>query len=343
MKITANKVDGFLERNAPGQRAVLLYGPDGGLVRERAERLMRLVVEDAADPFRIAELTAAAVCEDPARLGDEVAAMSLIGGRRVIRVREAGDAVAELLQGVLETGDGDALIIVEAGNLAPRSRLRGLFEKADNAAALPCYGDEGAALQSVVLNTLKTRGISADRDAVAYLCDNLGSDRMVSRSELEKLALYIGDGGTVTLADAMASVGDSAAMALEDIAFATGGGDHNALSRALARAYQEGANPVAVLRIAGRHFQRLHLAAGMVADGAGVDQALRSLRPPVFFKRADDFRAQIMRWPLPRLATALDALSEAEIRCKSTGMPAQTVCGQALLRLASLSAVSQRN
>ncbi len=342
MKISANKVDGFLDKAASDLRAVLIYGPDSGLVRERAMRLLRLVVEDPADPFRVVEFTAATLRNDPARLSDETAAMSLVGGRRVIRLRETGDAAAPALQEALKSGEGDALIIVEAGNLAARSRLRSLFEKLDSAAALPCYSDEGMALQSVVRETLSAHSISIDRDAVEYLCQNLGSDRLVSRSELEKLSLYVGDGGAATLADAVACVGDSAALALEDIAFATAGGDPAALNRALSRAYHEGAQPVSVIRIVSRHFQRLHLAAGVVADGASTDAALKSLRPPVFFKRADAFRKQLRRWNRTRLASALVALSEAEVQCKSTGLPAQAICGQALLRLTAVASVAAR-
>ena len=335
MKVKPSGVAAFLRKPPRDLVAALIYGPDAGLVRERGNDLLLTVVDDAADPFRIADIAAATLREDPARLPDEADAIAMTGGRRVVRVREAADGLTELFAGFLGDGGGDALVIVEAGALAARSRLRRLFEDGSNAAALPCYGDEGDGLEAVIRETLGARGVTADSEALAYLCDNLGMDRMVSRAELEKLALYVGDGQTAALADAVACVGDSAVMTLEDIAFAAGGGKHGDLVRKLARAYQEGSTPVAVLRAAARHFQRLHFAVGRIAGGEAADGVIRSLRPPVFFKRTGDFRAQLHAWPTGRLATALDVLTEAEIQCKSTGLPAQEVCGQALLRLAS--------
>ena len=201
--------------------------------------------------------------------------------------------------------------------------------------AVPCHGDEGRGLEAVIGETLGARNVAVDGEAMAYLCDNLGVDRMVSRTELEKLALYVGDGGTASLSAAVACVGDSAAMTLDDIAFAAGSGQHHDLVRGLTRAYQEGATPVGVLRVAARHFQRLHRAAGRIANGEPVEAAIRALRPPVFFKRTNAFRAQLRGWSARRLGAALEVLTEAEIQCKSTGLPAQEVCGQALLRIAS--------
>jgi DNA polymerase-3 subunit delta len=115
MKLAAARVTEFLRRPDPAVRAVLLYGPDAGLVRERADLLARLVCPDLQDPFRVAELGGAQLAADPARLADEVAAQSLIGGRRVVRVREAGDGLAKLFAGTIDEAPGDGFVVAEAG------------------------------------------------------------------------------------------------------------------------------------------------------------------------------------------------------------------------------------
>jgi len=342
VKIDQKTVDRFVAAPPATVRAVLVYGSDGGLVRERVGKVIAAIVDDPTDPFRVTELGPDALRDDPARLSDEVGALSLGGGRRLVHVREATDTLADTLAGLLAAPGGDApesdaLVLVEAGALGPRSRLRTLFEKAKTAAAVPCYADEGRTLQAMIVETLQAAGLRVSEDALAYLMANLGGDRLVSRSELDKLCLYMGaGGGEVTLADAAACVGDSAAMTLDDIAFAVGGGDIGGLPRLLDRAYHEGVAAVGVLRAVSRHFQRLHLAACQVADGKPVDIALKSLRPPVFFKQADGFRAQLRHWPALRLGDALESLGEAEIDCKTTGLPAEAMCNQALLRLATL-------
>ena len=334
MKLAPRQVEGFLRRPAPEVRAVLLYGPDAGLVRERADALARTVCPDLADPFRIADLAAAALAADPARLGDEAAQISLMGGRRVVRVREAGDALTKLFERFLADPAGDALVVVEAGELPARSALRRAFEEAPAGAAIGCYPDSARDLAAVIREALAEHRVNASRDAVDFLVAHLGGDRLLTRAELEKLTLYAGDGGRLGLDEVRAVVADSAALSLDDAILAAAEGDAAALDRALARVFQEGESPVAVIRALLRHLQRLHLLTARVAAGASPDEAIRGARPPIFFKEQDSFRRQLQRWGDRRLRQALARVAEAEFRMKQTGLPAETICREALFAIA---------
>jgi len=334
VKLAAARVAEFLRRPDPAVRAVLLYGPDAGLVRERADLLARLICPDLQDPFRVAELGGAQLAADPARLADEVAAQSLIGGRRVVRVREAGDGLAKLFAGAIDEAPGDGFVVAEAGELASRSSLRRTFDDARRGVAIGCYPDTPRDLANVIRDSLAASHVTASSDATRYLVEHLGGDRLLTRSELEKLALYAGEGGRIDLADAQQAVGDSAALSLDDAIFAAAEGDAAGLERALGRVFQEGESPVAVIRALLRHLHRLHLLAAQIAAGMSVDQALRAARPPIFFKQEDGFRRQLRLWDEARLRPLLTGVAEAEFQMKMTGFPAETICHQAMLALA---------
>jgi DNA polymerase III subunit delta len=351
VKIAPGKIEQFIAKPGSAVRAVLVYGPDAGLVRERSDALMRTAVADLSDPFLVAELTGDAIARDPALLADEAAAIALTGGRRAVRVRDAGDAHAGAVKSMLAGPAGDTLVVLLAGELGPRSALRKLIEDADAAAAVPCYADEIRDLDRVIRETLAADGLSVSPDASAYLAANLGSDRGVTRSELQKLALYAGGngargnaaaGGQVELADAVAVVGDSAALSLDDLCFAAIDGDMAAADRALERSLQEGQSEVAILRAVSRHLMRLQLTVGRIDRGEAPERAVKSLRPPVFFKREPQFRRQAESWSGARIAQALDLVQQAELSCKSTGIPAAAVCGRTLLQIAALARQARR-
>ncbi len=334
MKITAARVERFLRRPDPSVVCTLVYGPNQGLVRERAETLVRHVAGDLNDPFRVVELTAVAVANDPARLADEAAALSFSGGLRVVRVRAANDGLAKVFEDFLAVARDDAQVVVEAGHLGNRSSLRRVFERAGNAAALACYQDDERGLRGIIAESLAGHGLTASPDALAYLTENLGADRQVTRNELEKLALYKGGPGTVSLEDAAASVGDSAATSYDAVAYAAAGGDQPGLDRALDRAFTEGLHAVGLLRAVARHLRRLHLAIAQAARGRSPEQAMKALRPPVIFIFTGRFGAQMRAWPNDRLAAAMEILIAAEVECKTTGLPARAICGRALMRIA---------
>ncbi|RCK19692.1 DNA polymerase III subunit delta [Thalassospira lucentensis] len=334
MKLKAAQVETFLRAPDAKAQLVLIYGEDEGLVRERAVKLAKTVVEDLKDPFRVIEMGSAQLKEDSSRLRDEAAAISFGGGRRVIRLRDIGDAQAPAIADFLKDPAGDALIVIEAGSLPSRSKLRQAVEKAGNGMALPCYADSGRDLEGLISAVMEDHKLRIDRDATRYLVANLGSDRMISRSELEKLALYALKDGQVTLADAMDCVGDSSARHYDDVIQAVSQGNVVNLDTALTRLTEEGLNPVGALRMMLGYFQKLHLVKGQITQGANTEQAMKSLRPPLFFKAADQFRANLNNWAVPTLQRALQILLEAEKDCKSGLAVPETIAHRAMIKIA---------
>tara|TARA_R110000868_G_scaffold2809_2_gene19364 strand:+ start:597 stop:1640 length:1044 start_codon:yes stop_codon:yes gene_type:complete len=347
MKISPREADPFCRKPDPKIRAVLVYGPDGGLIRERMNALLRSVVEDVSDPFRISDLTDADLKSDPARLADEAAAIAMLGGRRVVRLRGAGDTSAKVLSGFLSDPAGDALIIVEGGELTPRSALRKLFEDHKSAAAIACYADDAATLGDTIRKRLASENLTLEQAALHYLTSHLGSDRGVTMNELEKLSLYMGGSATsgkreITLDDVRACVGDNVESGLDAVVDAATGGDLAALDVALARSRSADVSPVALLNALSRHLMFLHLSMDAVENGASPDSVVETMRPPVHFSRKPTVKRQMMLWNRRRLDRALAIVAEADAQCKTTGLPDRAVCGQTLMRIAQAAQAARR-
>ncbi|HEV3491947.1 MAG TPA: DNA polymerase III subunit delta [Reyranella sp.] len=341
MKIEPRQVEAFLKKPDPKIRGVVVYGNDDGLIAERAVALAKTVCEDLKDPFRVVDIAGDALKHDPARLADEFGAMSLMGGRRVIRVRPAGEESADALENLAAAAAGDALIVIEGGNLTPRSALRALAETEDCLAALPCYMDSEAALEGLVESAARARGLGVDTDALDWIVERLGGDRGQSRSEVDKLLLYKeGDGSkTVALDDAIAVLGDTAAIGIDNVIAATFDGELIALDRALDRVFAEGGNPVQLVRALQRHADQLHLVAGHAAKGGNLEAAMFKARGlPRGGPVRQRFERHLRAWTLTRLSHVLERLLEAEIQCKSTGLPDEAIARRTCLGLAKAEA-----
>ena len=333
MKFNVGKTAAFLRQPDPSIRAVLIYGTDQGLIHERTQLLAKSIVEDLNDPFRVSELTGSEIKSDPARLIDEASAQSLVGGDRVVLVKLGGEDISKPLLQFLDEDLKSSLVILEANELTPRSPVRKLVEKSNNAGAIACYSDDLSALGSLIDTVMRENKKTINSDAKSYLINNLGSDRMVSRGELEKLVTYAGAQAEINLEDAVAAVGDNGALSIDEIIYAVADGNRASLEKNLARAFIEGTSPIAVLRAAIRHYQRLHLASGHMRNGQSSGQAVNTLKPPIIFLVVDRFKRQLDRWPGEKIERALSVLTEAEINCKSTGLPAEAICGRALMSL----------
>lgn len=334
MKVKPRDIPSILKSLDPTVRAVLVFGRDEGLARERADSISKQIAPDLSDPFQVARPSSEDIKQSPSILMDELATISMLGGRRLVRVDGIGNETIEAVKLVLGGDKGDGLLVMTAGDLKPTSSLRKTVEAAKNALAIVCYEDSAQDLMGLIQSALANAGLGATQDATAYLVENLGGDRAVSRGELEKLVLYKGaGGGQVTLADAEACVGDTAALGLNQIAEAVTAGDLVRLEKLLERARTSNENAVAILRTLQGRMMRLHLARGHMDMGMSPHDAMAKLRPPVFFGERDKFQLELGRWNLRKIEQALEILLEAELECKTTGNPADVICARALLRL----------
>ncbi len=329
MKLSAGQVEGFCAEPAADMRVVLLYGPDRGLVAERLERIFGVLAPDPDDPFRVARMDGVEVGSDMASFLDEAAQIPLDGARRVIRIRHAGDAVAPALDQFLGSDGAEAVVLVQAGDLGPRSALRNLCERSELAVALPCYRDDDRDIGQLLRRLRQSHGVQIDDDAFAYLVDRLGRDRGVTRSELEKLALFAADGGPLDYESAAALVGDSALLGADTLADAAGLGQAGAAFRSLQRLHENGMHELTVLRMLIRHFQLLHV----ITAAPHPHEAIESVRPAIHFKRKPAVRMQAGKWSGRRIEHVLRLLGRSQQMCLHAGLPGPQVLQETVLRI----------
>ncbi|MEO1091247.1 MAG: DNA polymerase III subunit delta [Pseudomonadota bacterium] len=333
MKLAARQIEPFLDSPATDVRVVLLYGPDRGLAADRRARLLSAWLDDPSDPLALTTVDGDALRADPARLLDETQAYAMLGGRRAVRVTDAGDPLAKIVDRVLALPGVEAPTVVEAGDLAANSTLRRACERHPLAAAIPCYRLEGTQLEAAIRAELDARGVVADAAAVGYLADSLGADFAVLKSELDKLDLYLGDNRRARLEDVFEAVGDSSVLALDALIHATALGNVDEAMRSLDRLLAAKQTPVSVLRALQNHWQRLYRLAIRVAAGEPAAQVVETARPPVFFRARPLVLRALRRSSATKLRHELALLLRAERHCKTSGMPSGLIAQQAVLEI----------
>lgn len=340
MKIAPKLIEGFVKRPAPESLAVLVYGPDEGLVRERMNALTSHVVKDIHDPFNVAEFPGSALAENPSRLMDEAMAMSMLGGRRVVRIHSAEDNTTSIIKATLEAlKPADAFVVVSAGNLSPRSSLRLLFESAENAAAIPCYVEDARDIGRVIADSLRAAGFTISSEALTLMAGQVVGDRAMARSEVEKLITYMGTTQkSISLEDIIACTGDHAALSMDDLARNVASGQFAEAERILRHILSEGLPAVTALRSLQNYFMKLHITKSRMEKGETKEQAMGKLKPPLFFKVKPAFESQLSGWSLPQMENALTLLASVEAKCKQTANDPYLMCSRAILSLSQTGA-----
>lgn len=338
MKISGAQIRRFLDAPDKSTRAVLLYGPNESFVHEAAQRLVRWAVGKSDDPYAITKLGDDDIKKDVARLGDALAAQSLLGGPTVVWARISGkgadNSIGDALDAI-EAGEPSGFLVVEAGDLASSSALVKAFTSAKSAAVIAFYEETDAERAQFAKGLAEELGLEFERDAEEDFLAVLPGDRGLARQEIEKIALYAnGLGRKLTTGDIGQLLADESESALEAASSAAAQGKTNEAVEALARI--DGLSGVSALRALLRRMQQLRDARAMIDDGASPVDAIAKLRPPVFWKERDAVAAQARLWTAKKLNTAFDVLWQAELRSKVAGAPQALIAADAYRGVAKL-------
>ncbi len=318
--LRGKEIDAFLARPDAGRPIILLYGPDAGLVRERAEALLAAAVDDPNDPFSMVRLDGDELSAEPSRLVDEAMTVPLFGGRRAIRVRAGSRSFASGVDTLADVALKDCRIVIEAGELRPESPLRKACERAKTAVAIGCYPDGERDLARLIDDELRVSNLRIAADARAVLMALLGGDRQASRNELRKLALYAHGEAEVTLEDVMAVVADASELKVET---------------EFAKAMVAGTYPGIIISATQRQAAWLHKSALAVAEGTPLSTLLDSGFPRLHFSRKGNVETALRNFSAARLLLIIEQLAVAALEMRKQAPLAAAIAQRTLLSIAA--------
>ena len=330
--LKAQEVDAFVSRPDTARFVVLVCGADAGLVSERVEALTRASVDDARDALAVIRMNGDDLASDPAKLIDEVQAIPMFGGRRAVWVRAGGRNFTAAVETVLALRTNDCRVIIEAGDLKKSAPLRTLCERTANAAVIVCYADTGRDLDRLIDEEMRPAGLTIAPDARAALTPLLGGDRRASRNELRKLALFALGRKRVEVEDVFSVVGDSSALALDDLVDAAFAGRPREIDVVFTKAVTAGVQPGAAIFATLRQLVGLHKARLAIEAGSTPEQELDAMR--LHFRRKPAVEAALRAWTSARLTRAMQAVADAQLASRRQAALAQPAIHRLLMSLA---------
>lgn len=331
--VKAGDVEGALRRPDPRVGVFLFYGPDIGLINERARALAERSVDDPADPFQLIRIDGDDIAADPARLADEAGTMGLFGGRRALWIRQTSRNIAPAVDAVLKGELQDTVIVIEGGDLAKTAPLRTLCERSPKALALPCYADEGRNLGMVIDEALKSGGFTIDREARTALLASLGGDRLATRGELAKLMLYAHGKREIALEDVDAILSDVSSLAMDAVVDAAFAGEGTGLETGSRRLAAEGVHASVLLGAALRHALMLLSARLTIEEGKPVGMVVEGMRG-LHFRRKPLVERHLQRWTSTTLKQAIGQIQASLLDSRRLSDLSDTIAAKTLLDIA---------
>lgn len=333
----AHEVDQFIGKPSSSFPVVLLYGPDKGLVSERARRYAQATKLPLDDPFAVIRMEADEIDADPSRLADEARTISMFGGERLIWIKNAGGQkkLAEAIKLLATEPPHETYVLIEAGDLKKGAGLRGIIEASSAGMALPCYSDDARGIDGVIDDVLGEWKMQITLDGRQLLRASLGGDRLATRGELEKLCLYAKGKERIDIDDVREAVGDVAGLSMDEVIDAVLTGNLPAFEASFDRVVKSGTASFLLLNSAMRQFQQIQtLRYSVDSERKSASVVVAGARPPIFFNRKKLIETALSRWNGESLSRVLERIQRAVLESRQNAALAVPIIRQCLLAIA---------
>lgn len=332
------QIDKYLKKNDEAVKVFVIYGSNEGLVAEYVKKLTATVSADLYDPFGVVYLNGSDVNSDPGILFSEYTSQSLMGGRRVIIIKDADNNLTKHLKSMLEGTASDTLVIISSGSLNKKSSLVALGESREDMAVIACYEDRDEDIFATARSMFIENGLTAGNDVLQLLCARLSNDRKTNVGEIEKLITYMGDKKNVSVEDIREVIADQSSSNTDDVCYFTAGGYSEKSQASFQKLLNEGEEPISVVRSLTYHFNKILTCQALIEKGETLDKVMFKLTPRVIFFRESSFKRQVAIWSRDKLLSVLDLLYKCERDCKTTNMPVNEIVSYTLMQISSAAA-----
>lgn len=341
MKAKPYQIDALKTQICTSYKAVLIHGADFSVVEDCAEQIRRLI-QPQKDDFSFIKINKAQLKEIPSLLLDEGNAISFLGTRKLICLKDADNTTTKAIENYLEHIQTNAFLLLTADALPKSSSLRMLAETAPDVLEIACYTDEIRDIQVLITSYLKERGYVPSQSAMTLLLERLNTNRLATKSELEKLITYMGQNNQINERDVEAVIPDTAMASIDMLCQAVGTGDQKTADKACQILLSSGETPVGITRILMAHFNKLLLGAEMAENRFSQEEILKKLLRSNQFKQKEAMSRQISIWKKPFIIKTLQLLLETEQQTKTTGLPPELMLERTITMITGLPKKLQR-
>jgi DNA polymerase-3 subunit delta len=310
----------------------LIYGPNEGLIRDHINKIKSDYLSDI--DFEEISLTGKSLDLNPDTLETSANSISMFNNYKLIILESFKEKHISELESVIHSAPAQTMLIVKADNLKKTSKLRKLFESNALCYALACYEDDAKSMMRLIDNFVNENNISINRDIKNYLMQTLSTDRMISFNELQKISLFYANAdANPSLEEVKNLLNDTSSNNFQKMNESVMYGNMTKSSSIISKLLSEGNNPISILRSLINYLKRLQKVKVEMKKGINFDNAIKFLKPPLFWKDKDNFQQHCVRWPLNKIERNLSQLLDAEIDCKTNSKLSSILCERSILTI----------
>ena len=293
----------------------LLYGENNGL-RKDIKELIRKAVDQKGTTTELLSLYENDIINNKENFYNSIYSGSLFSDKRIITINSGTDNIYNLIKDAVDKFPENVFLIVFAGVLEKKSKLRSFFETNTKTLCIPCYPDNEKDLEIIAKKELNKNHIVLSRESINLLIEKSNNDRSNLINEVEKIKLFTLNNKNIKIDEIKSIINFSGEIKSDSFINECLCGNILQYKKNLSELYTTTVNQIFLLRILSNKIQRLLKMKEQVNKYNNLDNLLNTSKPPIFWKEKPMVKKQLTIWSLNDLKTTIYAINDTELLCK---------------------------
>ncbi len=289
----------------------LLYGNNSGLIEENVNNVLKPnfsqnviyydehEILDRIDTFR-----------------EEIFNRSFFENDKLIIINRVSDKILNLIDEMVDKKIDDLKIVLKAGILEKKSKLRNFFEKQKNTIIVPFYEDTNQSLQFLAINFFKEKKIKISNENINLIVERSKGDRINLKNELEKIQNLARNKKIITNEEVLKITNLAENYNVSELVDQCLAKNEKKTLNILNENNVTNDENILIIKTFLFKLKRLKKLRIQLEEKNNIDLVLSSYKPPIFWKEKDLIKRQLSIWHLEKINRLINKINNIELMIK---------------------------
>ena len=288
----------------------LLYGKNEGL---KAECINEIINKNNGKIFNYDEKQ---IKEQLEPFYENILSNSLFEDEKIIIINRGSDKIYEIIKDLIDRNLNNIKIIIDAGILETRSKLRSLFEKGQNLVCIPTYPDNHDTLSKLTSNFFKSEKISVSQQNINLIVEKCNGDRNNLYNELSKIKNFAINKEKISSQEILKLINLSENYGLSELIDNCLSKNKKKIINILNENNYNTEDCIIILRTFLSKAKRILKLANQLELNKDVNKTINTAKPPIFWKDKDIVKIQLDKWKPKKIKELIKSINNIELEIK---------------------------
>ena len=289
----------------------LLYGKNEGLKIECIDEILK---KNDGKVFNYDEKQ---IRDEIENFYENVLSDSLFENSKIIIINRVSGKIVEIIQDLINRNITNSKIIINAGILETKSKLRTLFEKNEDLICIPTYPDNNDTLSKLSAAFFRKENITISQQNINLIVEKCNGDRNNLKNELNKIKNYLINKKKISSEEILKIINLSENYELSELIDNCLAKNKNKITNILNENNYNTDDCIIILRTFLSKTKRILKLAIQLEQNKDINKTINSARPPIFWKDKEIVKVQLNKWKPNQIKKLINDINDIELEIKN--------------------------